>query len=101
MRVNTTGEMSNAASGENRQGRSRMSPEQRHGLVKTTVLDDVERTDLEALAEVCNRHEGLDLPVVLGEPAAQSLCYQAGVLCRPFSAVGAHPAGITTGQRIQ
>ena len=57
-----------------------MSPAPRDGLIKTPELDGAERTALDALAEVCNRHEGLDLPLNLIDPAVQLVCYEESVL---------------------
>jgi GNAT superfamily N-acetyltransferase len=57
-----------------------MSLAPRDGLIESPVLDCAERAALEELAEVCNRYEGLDLPLALGESAVQLVYYEAGVL---------------------
>ena len=57
-----------------------MSPAPRHGLIESPLLDGAERTALGGLAEVCNRYEGLDLPLAQGELAVQLAYYRAGVL---------------------
>ena len=56
MRVNTNDNISNTGAQETIRVRSSMSQSPRHDLVRTPVLNDVERTELEPLAEVCNRH---------------------------------------------